>query len=206
MFNELDGIQLGPIFLSFYMISLLIGVASAYGVFAYIVKKKNADAQKTELILGTVQTSIIIFIVTFKFSPLLMNPSYIFSPSKLLLYSGGPFAVYIAAFLSLSFFCYKFYSGKWSLNVLDHLAVSFYIFLITKALVIKTYGVASPYTFGWLQGDVFYHPLNLYYAILFSMILVSMFILARQPKEGVQAIILLIAYFFIRSILSPFIP
>ncbi len=202
MLNELEGIQLGPIFLSFQILSIALSVVVAYFTFAYCVKRDFPQI-KSE-ILDKFQTSLVIFLITYKITPLFFEPSLIFSPSKLLIYSGGPFAFQISALVSLSYILYHHISNKWSLKIVDHFAVASFAYFIVSNLVLKTYGSASFYEFGWIHNDIVFHPLNLYYVILFSLFLCSSIILLKQQKNGVLAILLLLSFFFIEAILAPF--
>lgn len=202
MLNELEGVQLGPIFLQYMMLAIAVSVIIAYLSFSYLVKKQLPT--QSEKIIDTVQMSIVIFAVTFKFLPLFMHPSYLLTPSKLLIYSGGPYANQISGFLSVSYFLFWFFREKWSLKLIDFIAVASFVFLIVNHLLIKTYGAASPFSFGWVFDEVVFHPLNIYYFLFFSLFLSSLFILLKKQKHGVLGIFILIAYFLTGAILSPF--
>ncbi|QOY34579.1 hypothetical protein AWH56_017870 [Anaerobacillus isosaccharinicus] len=202
MLNELDGVQLGPIFLSFSILSLGVSMLFAYIAFAYLVKK-NAPSISNRA-LNTIQTSGLIFLVTYKLMPFMMHPSYLLSPSKLLIYAGGPFAVQLSALVSLIYFSYCFYKEKWSFKLVDYLAISGYIFLILDSILIKKYGTVTPLQIGFTIEGVMYHPLNLYHLVLYSLFFVTLFTLLRGQKSGVLAVILFIAYFFIKALISPF--
>ncbi|MCT8139917.1 hypothetical protein H1D32_20765 [Anaerobacillus sp. CMMVII] len=203
MLGELDGVQLGPIFLSFSLLSLGLSILLAYWTVGYLVKKNYPDLSPK--LLNTLQTSGLLFLITFKILPFIFHPAYIFTPSKLLIYSGGPYAVQISTFVSLSYFSYSFYKEKWPIRFLDYLAISAYIYLIVNSLLLKNYGVATPYNFGFTIDGTLYHPVNLYYLLFYSLLLQTMITLFQKQRAGVLAIMLLLAYFFIQVMISPFL-
>lgn len=204
MLDELNGIQLGPIFLSFKILSLAISLLFAYFTFGFLLKKNNPSVV-TSKVLNIIQTSGLLFLITFKFLPFLMNPSYIFTPSKLLIYTGGPYAVPIAMFVSLSYFAFYFYKEKWSFNIVDDLAIAAYVYFILDSLLLKKYGVATPFTLGFSNNGTIYHPINIYYMLLYSLFLVTLYIFFKRQRPGVLAIMFFVAYFFIQTLISPFI-
>jgi hypothetical protein len=201
LLNELEGIHIGPIFLSFYLLALGLSILIAYLTFAYLVRTNEPNSSK---ILGTLQTSGLIFMIIYKLLPFFLQPSYFFTPSKILIYSGGPWAVQIAALVSISYFSFYFYKEKWSMNIVDFLAISVYAFLIANSLLIKTYGVATPFQYGFVQNGIIYHPINIYYFLLYSLSLLSLYNIFNKQKPGIFAIMLVLAYFLIKTLLSPF--
>ncbi len=202
MLNELDGIQLGPIFLSFQILSIIVSGAVAYFTFAYFVRRDFLE--ESSEILDKFQTSVIIFLVTYKIMPLFLEPSLLLTPGKLLIYSGGPNALLISAVISGGYLLYHFFSKKWSLKIIDYFAVASFAYLIVSHLVLKSYGTASFHKFGWLNNDIIFHPLNVYYVILYSLFLCSLMIIFKKQKDGVLAIFLLLSLFLAEALLGPF--
>ncbi|RXI97905.1 hypothetical protein DS745_16250 [Anaerobacillus alkaliphilus] len=203
MLNELDGIQLGPIFLSFRILGIGLGVLGAYCFFVLVTKR--AFPEGSHKIVNVLQTSGLLFLVIFKLAPLLFQPSYLFQPSKLLIYSGGPYAIELAMLGSISYFGYFFIKEKWSFKLIDFLSIAIYLYLIIHNLTIKEYGLATPFEFGYINNDVLYHPVNLYFLLYYSLFLVTFVSLFIRQRPGVLTISLAAGFLFIQSIIQPFV-
>lgn len=202
MLNELSGFQLGPIFIVNSILSIIVSVLIAYYIFLHLIKRTSNE--ESDPILNVIQTSGVLFLLTFKILPFLLHPSYLFTPSKLLLYSGGPFALEISALVAILYFGFYYIKQKWSLIIIDHLAIAIYVFLISNSILLKKYGARSPLNVGYLHNEVLYHPVNVYYALLYLLIGGSIVTFALKQKQGVKAILLCIAFFFIETLISPF--
>ncbi len=203
MLNELNGLQLGPIYLSFRIISLIIGITGAYSLFSFLVKRSFPE--KSEKIINALQISGLLFLLIYKFTPLIMHPSYLLSPSKLLVYSGGPLAFELASLVGIIYFGYFFVKEKWSIKLLDHLVISTYAYLIVDSMLLKKVGLGTPFSFGYELNEILFHPVNFYYLLMYTLFLVTLVYSLPKQKPGVLALLLIISYFFTQSLIRPFV-
>lgn len=203
MFDPLNTIQIGPVQLSVTMIAYMIGAASFYGILNYSLKNTGWENDR-ENILNQVTTAFVIFLIVYKFWPFFMEPSLLFDLSNLIYYAGGPGAIVGASIISSAFFIVSWLRQRWGIQLIDRISLAAFSSLIMYSIVLKEVGQSNPLNFGWKIDGVYFHPVNVYQAVLLVVFLFFTIQWTRLNGRGKTTIVLIIAWIFTKTLLVPF--
>ncbi|WP_096199547.1 hypothetical protein [Bacillus sp. FJAT-45350] len=203
MFSPFHNIQLGPINLSMDMIAIISSLLVGYLVISFLLKLSFEEENVRAMILDTLQISILVFVITYKFWPIVLTPSYLLSPTNILLYSGGPWAIEAGLTFAFGWLLIKWYKKKWPIKLIDIFAIGGVSGIIFSHLLVKQYGVQSFLTIGWKLNETVYHPINIYMAILLSAFLLFNIQWFRMKRAGTVAIGLVVGYIITAYLLQP---
>ena len=98
----MESIHIGPIVIQKYMIVLLFAILVAYLYIAVLLYKQKELLKKVE---DHLVSTLLIWILVFKFSIILFRPSIIWTnPIGLIYFTGGTKGMYLASIVSILFF------------------------------------------------------------------------------------------------------
>lgn len=203
MFDPLNTLQLGPVQLSVTMIAYMIGAASFYGILNYSLKNTDFESNR-ENILNQVTTTFVIFLVIYKFWPFILEPSLLSDLSNLIYYAGGPGAIVGASIISSAFFIVSWLRQSWGIQLIDRISLAAFSSLIMYSIVLKEVGQSNPFNFGWKIDGVYFHPVNVYQAVLLVVFLFFTLQWTRLNGRGKTTVVLIIAWIFTKTLLVPF--
>ncbi|WP_096154530.1 MULTISPECIES: hypothetical protein [Bacillus] len=98
----MDSIHIGPIVIQKYMIVLLFAILVAYLYITIMLFKQKEVLKKVE---DHLVSTLLLWILVFKFSIILFRPSIIWTnPLGLIYFTGGTNGMYLASIVSILFF------------------------------------------------------------------------------------------------------
>ncbi|WP_216827882.1 hypothetical protein [Alkalihalobacterium elongatum] len=203
MFDPLDTIKLGPAQLSLTMISYIICAAVFYGILSYLLKQTDLKGER-ENILNLVTTTFVIFLVVYKLWPFIFSPSLLLDLRNLIYYAGGPGAFVGAGTISLGFFIVSWIRQRWKIQLIDQLSISAFCSAIMYSVLLKEVGQRNHLDFGWKVEGVYFHPVNVYEALLLLVFLFFTLQWTRTNGIGKSTILLVITFILVKSLLVPF--
>ncbi|MFA9557978.1 hypothetical protein ACERII_11780 [Evansella sp. AB-rgal1] len=202
MFHPFETFSLGPFTISIQLLFLIIGIFLSYVFFVTYLKK--ADKGNYKEVENHVFVSLIIAIGIYKLWPFILQPSLLTSPSNLLYFMGGPYALQVSVGVSLLYFFIQSLRKKWSYQTFDSLAFGVVISLFVLSFFVREYGQVTPFSLGFkLDGEV-YHPINIYKSWSYLILIISCLLLISKEKRFARTIFLFIGILFITYLLAPF--
>lgn len=123
-----SNLQLGPFVLRLQWMVIILSVLVGYLVVRYRLKRvTDLEDRAKERIIETIEKSIVIALMTWKFSLLLFDPlRVVTNPLSILYYSGGELGIWLAIIVLLIYFYYHSKKGHISVGVYgDLIAVGF---------------------------------------------------------------------------------
>lgn len=202
MFEAYRTFTLGPLSLSVELLFLLLSVVVAFFVIDYYLKwlaldeKEKMTDQLTWALFGA--------IVIFKFWPVITAPGLLSNPMNALYFTGGPLALESALIFAFGWMLLNAWWRKWPLAMWEGLMGGAISGALIFSLGVRQIGSVSPLPFGFQVDEVIVHPVNLYTAFLFILVITGRFIYFdrnERMKPLVYYIVLVIAIF---TLLSPF--
>ena len=98
----MESIHIGPLVIQKYMIVLLFAILVAYLYIAILLYKRKEVLKKVE---DHLVSTLLLWILVFKFSIILFRPSIIWTnPIGLIYFTGGTYGMYLASIVSVVFF------------------------------------------------------------------------------------------------------
>ncbi|MDG5789057.1 prolipoprotein diacylglyceryl transferase [Evansella sp. AB-P1] len=202
MLDPLRSFSFGPFTLSSQLLSLVIAIILGYGVMYMFMKK--AKVHKYNEICDKIIVAMIIAVLIYKFWPFFIEPSLLKTPSNIIYFMGGPFAIHVAIIGGAIFFLIHYFRNKWSYEALDSIFVGLIATLFFYVLFMQEYGVATPFQIGYEINDTLYHPVNMYKAWLYFIILIGALVLVSQKKRFARSLFIVVGAIVATYLVSPF--
>ncbi len=196
MFEPTTVLSLGPAHLGISLLGYAAGMIAALGWYAVQSKKDNEPWAKA--FVDGLTGAVLIYLLIYKFWPIVEDPRILLSPASLFLYAGGAYAKEAGMLGAGAWIVFRAIRGKWfHWLALEWLLVGYVIFAAVDNLLVKEYGIPTG-GFGFELSGTRYVPLNL----VVGGALVILFILyargfhkrLRHPRERVGAMLVGICF------------
>ena len=160
-------LQLGPFLIKSSWLILLI---SGFIGFEMMKRRAKKDGINPSPILDLITSGIVIMALSWKFGPILFNPSLLLtSPWTALFLPGTTDHLWLGAVLVVGYLFWKMRHQEISYKLLlDILPFGLLSLMLLYHLLIPQYGTSTnlPWAISIKDPDFTYHPINLYLALL----------------------------------------
>lgn len=173
--------QLATVILALFLLLAGVAVAERWGRFPQALKKEGVP---------WIMEALLIFLLIWKFSPLLRQPSLILDPADLLLRQGSAWGSLVASLVTLGYIGWRTrFRGERFASFSDALALYLLLLLWLQALFFPSYGYAStlPWAVSLTNPEYTYHPLHLYTFLMTTGIGIGI-LLKKRERVGQLAI------------------
>lgn len=202
MFHPLQTWSAGPLTLSFELTFLFISVMAGFYAVSLYLKRLGSDER--ENVMDPLATALIGAVVVYKFWPFVLEPSLVLQLQNLIYFSGGPWAVPAALVTILIILSAYQLKRHWPLHVWEAFLGGMMTSLIVFNLFVRQYGAPSPLHTGFPVEGTTVHPVNVYEAWLYIMVLTGAIVFFRKNQTGARIVFLLIATAAAYVLVSPF--
>lgn len=182
----MEALQIGPLYLNWSLLSLLVSAAAGYTAVGYIMRSSK---WKQSGISDLLMSSLAIGLLVWKLSPFLFEPSSLWrAPLKVIMSQGGTLEAVIGMVAAGTYLLLGTYRRGLPLKLpADSIAYGAAVFLAVHGLLGGwEYGKRTDLPWGIVlkDPDFSYHPVNVY-EILIGAVLAVIYIRGRmKPGDG----------------------
>lgn len=181
--NEIFSV--GPFLIKYQLLITIIGSIIGYFFLVLRINKMQMDKQLiTDMVLGTV----IIYVIFWRFGGLLFDPRMLLdNPISILYQSSSGMSTVIALVISAFYIIYRIKKNKISVyQFLDLLPFGILPFFLIYNLAIPLYGnkTSVPWGIAISNPEIKYHPINYYYAIIITCLMIYFMLKKDNVKNN----------------------
>lgn len=202
MFHPLSTWSLGPLSVSVELLFLILSALVGLAIISLYLKRLSVEDR--EAMLDKLTSAFISWIVVFKLWPFILQPNLVTDVRNVIYFSGGPWAVEVATGLAFGIILYFYIRRKWSFKIWEAMLVGVFVALIFNHLFVRELGALSPWAFGYNVGGETVHPINIYYAWLYSVVLAGAAVFFDKKTIYGRSVYLVLALGIVYFLISPF--
>lgn len=175
-------LQIGPLMLPLtWLVLAVLGFASVYVAERLSPMRWHIKG----VVSGELPTAIILYLLVYKFAPVLWHLPDVFSdPIAVLLTPGTPLSMMMAIILSFAWLTWAVVRSPYALSVADVIAFTDLLTVFSYNVIFKDLGQTTFGWWGWRGEEYRYHPLHIYRLVLLAPLLVWGLLKWRKLASG----------------------